>query len=299
MGRKVKLTCLPCPVCTVIFKPERKEQQFCSRLCGFKARSERALKNHLSKVEKRCWVCGEVKSKQCFSRNRANLDGYRHECKLCAENNRKERLVKVRMDSGRRSTYLKSLKRGYVKRASLEYSNRSNATQDEWLHHMMHGRVGSPLRKYSSHDEARVAEYYRQWLKYWENPEVRERKLCAARVGHRKRPWVMLARKHSRDARIQGVFEDGSVSVEALKELWTTTKWCLYCGRELTNYNKSVEHMHPMSKGGSHTIGNVVIVCAACNEIKRQKYFDEWVEEIDEPYRSLAHDKFLKQWVLG
>lgn len=299
MGRKVKLTSLPCPLCTVMFKPERKEQKFCSRLCGFKARSKRAAERHVLELTKRCYVCGEVKIKQYFSRNKATLDGYRHECKLCAEKKRKERMLRVRMDSGRKSLYLATLKRGYLQRASLAYSKRSNATQDEWLHHMMHGRVGNPLRKYSSRAEARDAENYRAWLKYWENPEVRERKLYAARMGHRKSPWVMLARKHRRDARIQGVYEDGSVSADLLKELWTNTQTCLYCGRDLNSFNKSVEHMHPMSKGGSHIIDNVVIVCSACNERKRQKWFDEWVEEINEPYRSDAHDKFLKQWVLG
>lgn len=292
----MKLGWVVCDVCDELFKKLRTEQIYCSRECGNKARSARAVQYHQMKIEKRCYLCVEVKSIECFSKNRATLDGYKPICKLCAKIEQKQRLHRVKFSNERQAIYAATAKRGQLRARAKRYSARSNASVEEWLYHMSNvNRVGR-LRKYLSDDQMKEAQNMRNRIRYQNDLQYRGKVKSYQRERHRQFPWIMLTRKHRRDARLAGVFDDGSVSTETMKALWINTKMCLYCGRELTDFNKSVEHMHPMSNGGSHTIGNVIIVCAACNERKRQKYFDEWVEVIDEPFRSMSHERFIVQF---
>jgi 5-methylcytosine-specific restriction endonuclease McrA len=196
-------------------------------------------------------------------------------------------------DESRLKVYKASLLMASTRYRAKKLTQVSNATIDEWLHHFKCGGDGI-LRV--DKDERRRRDIEIAMERYRSDPEYREKCKEKARQHHIDRPWVMLARKHRRDARIAGVVDDGSVTSEVLKEMWITTNDCLYCGRGLNRFNKSVEHMHPMSKGGCHCRANVVIVCAACNERKRQRWFDEWVEMIEEPHRSKAHDVFIIQF---
>ena len=49
---------------------------------------------------------------------------------------------------------------------------------------------------------------------------------------------------------------------------------CYYCGEKLVT--KHLEHVVPLSRGGRHTIGNVVYACARCNLSKGTKFLVEW-----------------------
>jgi 5-methylcytosine-specific restriction endonuclease McrA len=48
---------------------------------------------------------------------------------------------------------------------------------------------------------------------------------------------------------------------------------CAYChqDRQLT-----MDHVVPISRGGKHSIGNLVPACKSCNSAKRDKFISEW-----------------------
>lgn len=63
---------------------------------------------------------------------------------------------------------------------------------------------------------------------------------------------------------------------------------CFYCGVEMTfdrtpkgepkPANKAtIEHIHPVSKGGTHTWDNVVLACLSCNCRKHNFSVEEWL----------------------
>jgi Restriction endonuclease len=70
-------------------------------------------------------------------------------------------------------------------------------------------------------------------------------------------------------------------------------KWdrkCAYCGKE--NVPLEVEHIHPLSKGGSNRISNLTIACRPCNEKKNSRDVREFLAK--KPgilKRILAHAK--------
>ena len=47
---------------------------------------------------------------------------------------------------------------------------------------------------------------------------------------------------------------------------------CLYCGLQASH----VDHIFPLSRGGSHTIGNLAPSCSQCNLSKSTKTIMEW-----------------------
>lgn len=65
-----------------------------------------------------------------------------------------------------------------------------------------------------------------------------------------------------------------------LHALCESVSWaCVYCDRELTTRNATLDHVVPISRGGSKTDrGNMVACCAACNNEKGDRILDvEWV----------------------
>ena len=43
---------------------------------------------------------------------------------------------------------------------------------------------------------------------------------------------------------------------------------CVYCAAPLEYAHATLDHVHPLAKGGAHTQGNVVAACPPCNRLK-------------------------------
>jgi 5-methylcytosine-specific restriction endonuclease McrA len=64
-----------------------------------------------------------------------------------------------------------------------------------------------------------------------------------------------------------GVFAVTSVELAKLR-----ASPCTYCGAP----SQHIDHIVPISRGGSHSIGNLTGACAACNLSKGAKFITEW-----------------------
>lgn len=51
---------------------------------------------------------------------------------------------------------------------------------------------------------------------------------------------------------------------------------CLYCNCDLFPTSRHLDHVIPLSKGGSHGPGNLVFACPSCNASKGNKYLSVW-----------------------
>lgn len=87
------------------------------------------------------------------------------------------------------------------------------------------------------------------------------------------------------DATTQGVeYQQGTLFGEEVKSylLALTKHKCIYCGG-LTNDNiLEVDHLYPVSKGGSNKIDNLVIACNTCNNAKGSKELKQWQNMLSE-----------------
>jgi 5-methylcytosine-specific restriction endonuclease McrA len=43
---------------------------------------------------------------------------------------------------------------------------------------------------------------------------------------------------------------------------------CVYCAQSLEPEQATLDHVHPLAKGGTHVAGNLVTACAGCNRLK-------------------------------
>ena len=76
-----------------------------------------------------------------------------------------------------------------------------------------------------------------------------------------------LNKYHKRRA----IIKSGNVTTQQLKELYSTVKNCYWCNTKLNKKNTHLDHFIPLSKGGLHTIDNLVLSCSCCNLKKSNK----------------------------
>ncbi|QPB09793.1 hypothetical protein CPT_Shady_032 [Streptomyces phage Shady] len=81
---------------------------------------------------------------------------------------------------------------------------------------------------------------------------------------------------HKRRAEAYGV-EHEEYSRTAILARWHNK--CAYCG----NRAEHLDHVVPLSKGGTDTESNIVPACAPCNLSKGAKTLAEWSESFDVP----------------
>lgn len=113
------------------------------------------------------------------------------------------------------------------------------------------------------HPDARIAHYrrYSRWLWKWRymvDPEynIHERQ-----------------RNSERKARNRGNHTVNLKHGEIVKRFTAFDNSCCYCG---SRQNIQVEHFIPRSKGGPHSIGNLLPACADCNKNKRASNPEDW-----------------------
>lgn len=135
-------------------------------------------------------------------------------------------------------------------------------------------------RRYYRINRVRILEHYRKMgqiyrRKYYARPEVREKMRAANREWQRRNPEKnrinsrrYLARKHH---------AEGQHTVDDVQEIYAQQEGrCAYCGIPV-HENYHVDHMVPLSRGGSDWPENLVIACPECNISKHAKTVDEWL----------------------
>lgn len=78
------------------------------------------------------------------------------------------------------------------------------------------------------------------------------------------------AKHFSQDGRI------GSHTREEWMDLLGTSPRCHYCGIALTGTTATKDHLTPTCRGGSDLIGNIVVACLSCNQMKSWRNEEEF-----------------------
>lgn len=101
----------------------------------------------------------------------------------------------------------------------------------------------------------------------------RDRRIAYAMDYARKNPHVGQAAKRKRKAKlaVSGMFEVTSRDWKRMVDRHGST--CFYCGRKGP---VTMDHVMPVSRGGTHSVGNLVPACANCNSSKRHRTVMEW-----------------------
>jgi 5-methylcytosine-specific restriction endonuclease McrA len=69
----------------------------------------------------------------------------------------------------------------------------------------------------------------------------------------------------------------GSFTLEQFKRKCAKYHWkCAYCDTQLNELTVTIEHVVPLSRGGTNNIDNLVPACSKCNNSKGAKLLSEW-----------------------
>jgi 5-methylcytosine-specific restriction endonuclease McrA len=79
--------------------------------------------------------------------------------------------------------------------------------------------------------------------------------------------------KNERQMRRERIQKENSFLIlpKELKKLYSQS--CVACG---VKDNQSIDHIIPLSRGGSHSIGNLMTLCRSCNSSKHARTIVEW-----------------------
>jgi 5-methylcytosine-specific restriction endonuclease McrA len=206
-----------------------------------------------------CSKCKLAKSLDSFSTDKQKISGLRSNCRACDkarldasgygktyyQNNRETRLAKEaqrraqnREQENKRSRKWKqeNKERCRVVNAAWNRNNRERAHQNATA-----WRKANPERNRDNQN---------RWRK--ENPDKQRAKEVRRRTAHRA----------------NGVY---FISNAEIKRLYSSP--CFYCQdtKDIT-----LDHIIPISRGGSHSIGNLLPACRSCNLSKNAKTITEW-----------------------
>lgn len=108
------------------------------------------------------------------------------------------------------------------------------------------------------------------------NPERYKEQMREWRENNKQRKQEL---EHRRRARKQ----KNGVYLITDKDMRYLSGPCAYCG---STENITMDHVIPISRGGTHGIGNLVPACLSCNNSKLDKTFAEWKYGKSRPYRA-------------
>ena len=116
------------------------------------------------------------------------------------------------------------------------------------------------------------------------------RGLCA---DHYNQVYRKEKRRLSAERRLS-VMAAGSLTHDEWQEILTLVSGCFYCDGPYEHR----DHVVPLSRGGTHDIGNVVPSCQACNLSKGAKLISEWAKNAESVHVRLTelHTKLGLIW---
>jgi len=85
--------------------------------------------------------------------------------------------------------------------------------------------------------------------------------------------------------------DDGSLTRGVVCHLFTDAVMCPYCGDSIgprSRRRKSLDHVVPLSRGGKHSIRNVVVCCWDCNLKKKDSLLEELGWRLQDDRRTRA-----------
>lgn len=124
------------------------------------------------------------------------------------------------------------------------------------------------------------------WTMYWMNTSAcsveckKKWKRKKRRKARKRNPNYSLTRNHRSRAKYYGVKYE-RVNIQSI--LVRDNYQCKGCGINVVRSKKykpnqaTIDHMIPLSRGGSHTRDNLITLCHQCNSVKSDKTWDEWV----------------------
>jgi 5-methylcytosine-specific restriction endonuclease McrA len=171
-------------------------------------------------------------------------------CSKCKESKSLDQFYRSRTGKYSVTSYCKEC----FKKVSREYNNK-NKDRDK-------DKRSKYMKEYQNNNRDKISKHNKKYRKTEKGKLMR-------RINSQNRHYRKKYNTNSGD----------KLTKENIKYLTEVYKQCAYCNTELTSENTQIDHIHPLSKEGSHSIDNVVLACKECNLQKSSKPLDQWLDE--------------------
>ena len=232
---------------------------------------------------KACSKCGVDKPLSAFSAEKRSKDGKRAQCKACIsvsgkpyrEATREQKAAYDREYRKRNAEKLREQGRAYAA-ANVEKIREYRERNRE--------RRRQVFAEWAERNKERLADERRQ--KYYADPEAAREKAAQWRAAHpeaarryrRENAEKIKADWHKR--RALQVASGGSHTAAQIRELLGKQRGCCAVCRVDIRKRRHVDHIVPLSKGGSNDITNIQLTCRACNLRKHAREPVEFMQSM-------------------
>ena len=161
---------------------------------------------------------------------------------------------------------------------------RSKENKARWYRNNREGLLAKSAEKYKANPEIMLARVKKWSLEHREQKDAtcsrwhKEHPRSGIEAGKRWRknnPDAARAIKRNRRMRIMGVSGSGWSAKEENKLIEDYGHRCAYCGKKIEKL--TMDHVVPISRGGNHSIDNIVPACGSCNSSKHDKPLLIWM----------------------
>lgn len=194
--------------------------------------------------EKRCGRCGETKSIKRFYKHKGKQDGYTYHCKVCVKENSK----------------------------AYSYSDKGKEVRKQYTQ----SDIGKQVRRRYNQSEKRK-QSAKKYSRSKGAKQSRERYIQSIKGKEAARKDTVIRRTR----KTQG---GGSYTIDEWYNLCKFYDFhCLKCNKKFPFEKLTVDHIKPVSKGGSSFIWNLQPLCKRCNiskhnrEIDYRKAIPDWI----------------------
>lgn len=188
---------------------------------------------------KTCNRCKKEKELIDFSKHKLAKDQLRSYCKQCANEYAKKYYEK---NIDKVKNYYKSYRKNNQERLKKAHK--------EW-HKENSEKAKNYAKEYREYNKEKCNNMTKNWRK------------------NNKLKFSNLVHKRNEKLQQNGIFQ---IIKKDLVKLQRSN--CFYCG---SIENLSLDHIYPISKGGRHSIGNLVMACKSCNSSKNNKFLFSWL----------------------
>lgn len=194
---------------------------------------------------KLCRSCNQGLPLSLFGKDAKFKDGLRSVCKDC--------------NNAKATSYYLANKATIAIKASMRFQQQMLENPDD-----CRKAAAAKQARFRAKNPEKSKATYTRWLS--RNPGANYQ---ATKKWRANNPDAVLAANERRRA-LKANAPTFAITAKDVEKL--LRKPCAYCGKP----SQHLDHVIPLSRGGSHSIGNLVQACASCNTSKNNKFIMEW-----------------------
>lgn len=206
-------------------------------------------------TEYACKVCGQIQPPESYYKSKSSKSGLDLRCKKCT----RERLAKF-------------AKANPAKVTAAHEKFRKSEKFRAWVERNRPRLVSQGLEASKRYREANPDKCSAAGRRYYRANAESEKARAMAWRENNPDEWKLIHRKSesARRAKIAGASARKILAsdIERIKR-----SPCIHCGAVGDIH---LDHAIPLSRGGSHSIGNIQPMCGPCNMSKKDKLYAEW-----------------------